>query len=74
MQNRTSIYADTKPVSKDSVIVADFMSQIWRRSGVFMGNFENISPVFLVFLLLTLNKQILAGLSLHFDSFKSKSY
>ena len=29
----------------------------WRRSGVFIVNFEHISHVFLVFLLLTLNKK-----------------
>ena len=28
----------------------------WRRSGVFIGNFEHILHLFLVFLLLTLNK------------------
>ena len=33
----------------------------WRRSGVFTVNFENISHLFLVFLLLILNKQMLAG-------------
>ena len=27
----------------------------WRRSGVFIANFERISPLVLVFLLLTLN-------------------
>ena len=32
-----------------------------RRSGVFTVNFEHISHFFLVFLLLTLNKQMLAG-------------
>ena len=34
----------------------------WRRSGVFIVNFGHISHLFLVFLLLTLNKQMLAGL------------
>ena len=33
----------------------------WRRSGVFAVNFEHISNLFLVFLLLTLNKYMLAG-------------
>ena len=33
----------------------------WRRSGVFIINFEHISQLFLVFLSLTLNKQISAG-------------
>ena len=33
-----------------------------RRSGVFIVNFEHISHLFLVFLLLTLNKQMLAGI------------
>ena len=38
----------------------------WRRSGVFIVNFENISHLFLVFLSLTLNKKMLAGyLNLH---------
>ena len=32
-----------------------------RRYGVFIVNFEHIFPLFLLFLLLTLNKQILAG-------------
>ena len=32
----------------------------WRRSGVFIINFEHISQLFLMFLLLTLNKYILA--------------
>ena len=30
----------------------------WRRSGVFIVNFEHISHLFLVFILLTLNKQM----------------
>ena len=33
----------------------------WRRSGVFIVNFEHISHLFLVFSLLTLNKYMLAG-------------
>ena len=33
----------------------------WCRSGVFIVNFEHISRIFLVFLLLTLNMQLLAG-------------
>ena len=33
----------------------------WRRSGVFILNFEHISHLFLVFPLLTLNMKILAG-------------
>ena len=33
----------------------------WRHSGVFIVNFEHISPHFLLFLLLTLNKYLLAG-------------
>ena len=32
-----------------------------RRSGVFIDNFEHISHLFLVFLLLTLNEEVLAG-------------
>ena len=34
----------------------------WRRSGVFIVNFEHISHLVLVFLLLTLNRQMPAGL------------
>ena len=34
----------------------------WRRSGVFIVNVEHISHLFLVFLSLTLNKYILAGI------------
>ena len=37
-------------------------------SGVFIVNFQHISHLFLVFLLLTLNKQMLAGLSNIFDA------
>ena len=37
----------------------------WRRSGVFIVNFEHISHLFLLFLLLTLNKSMLAGIKLH---------
>ena len=33
----------------------------WRRSGLFIVNFEHISCIFSVCLLLTLNKQMLAG-------------
>ena len=35
---------------------------LWRRSGVFIVNFEHISHLFLVFPFLTLNKSMLAGL------------
>ena len=35
--------------------------QQWRRSGVFIVNFEHISHLFLVFLLLALNKEMLPG-------------
>ena len=35
----------------------------WRHSGVFIVNFEHISHLFLMFLLLTLNKLMLPGLS-----------
>ena len=40
----------------------------WRLSGIFIVNFEHMSDLFLVFLLLTSNKQMLDGLgkvSLH---------
>ena len=33
----------------------------WRRSGVFIFDFEHISHFFLVFLLLTLSRSLLAG-------------
>ena len=33
----------------------------WRRSGVFMNRFEQVSHIFMVFLLLNLNKKMLAG-------------
>ena len=33
----------------------------WRRSGIFIANFEHMSPLVLVFLLLTLNMQLAAG-------------
>ena len=33
----------------------------WRRSGVFIVNFKHSTQLFLLFLLLNLNKQILAG-------------
>ena len=36
----------------------------WRRSGVFTANFEHNSHLFLVFLLLTLNRQMFVGLIL----------
>ena len=36
----------------------------WRRSGVFIVNFEHISHLFLLFLLLTLRKLMLAGMPL----------
>ena len=49
----------------------------WRRFGVFIVNFEHMSLLFLVFLLLTLNKEVLVGLfhqyQLHRISFKNFS-
>ena len=35
----------------------------WRRFGVFIVKFEQISPIVLVFLLLTSNKEISVGLN-----------
>ena len=35
--------------------------QQWRHFGVFIVNFEHISQIFVLFLMLTLNKGILAG-------------
>ena len=43
----------------------------WSRSGAFIVNFEHISHFFLLFLLLTLNKQMLAGLIVFSNGFKS---
>ena len=40
------------------------METLRRRSGVFIVNFEHISHLFLVFLLLTLNKLMLYGIVL----------
>ena len=36
----------------------------WRQSGVFIVNFEHISHLVLVFILLTLSKQLPSGLML----------
>ena len=33
----------------------------WRRSGIFIVNFEHISHLLIVFILLTLNMKLLAG-------------
>ena len=44
----------------------------WRRSGVFIANFEHISHLFLVSLLLTLNMQLPAGNEMHVFTNKSK--
>ena len=41
----------------------------WRRSGFFIVNFEHISHLFQVFLLLTLNKEMLAGNLIKFHKF-----
>ena len=43
-------------------VLSKFKSSHWRRSGVFIVNFEHVSHLFLVFLLLTFNKKMLAGL------------
>ena len=39
----------------------DLMLSHWHRSGVFIVNFEHVSHLVLVFLLLTLNMQLTAG-------------
>ena len=44
------------------------ISSIFRRSSVFIVNFEHISHLLLVFLLLTLSKQTLAGISFEITS------
>ena len=44
----------------------------WRRGGVFIGNFEHISALFLVFLLLTLNMQLPAVKALR-ETFRTQS-
>ena len=41
----------------------------WRYSGVFIVNFEQISYLFLVFLLLTLNVYLPAGFKVHLRNF-----
>ena len=41
----------------------------WRRSGFFIVHFEHISHLFQVFLLLTLNKEMLAGNLIKFNKF-----
>ena len=46
----------------------------WRRSGVFIVNFEYISNYFLVFLLLPLNKYMLAGLGVIFEGRQSNIF
>ena len=45
-----------------------------RCSGIFRVNFEHISNLFLVFLLLTLNKLMFAGLHQYFHTFFSLCY
>ena len=42
-------------------ITKTLQRRLWHRSGVFIVNFEHYSHLFLLFLLLTLNKQMLAG-------------
>ena len=44
----------------------------WRRSGIFIVNFEHISHLLLVFLLLTLNMELPAGLL--FEIYPSEIY
>ena len=46
----------------------------WRRSGVFIVIFEQVSHLFLVFLLLNLNKQMLAGKLRGEDFFRTVDY
>ena len=43
------------------LIIKTIEQRLWDRSGVFIVNFEHITHLFLLFLLLTLNKQMLAG-------------
>ena len=47
----------------------------WRRSGIFIVNFEHISQLALVFLLLTLSRQMPAGYNLFFtEPFRSSKF
>ena len=46
----------------------------WRRSGVFIVNFEQISNLFPVFLLSTLNKSILVGKPLILNKLSTISF
>ena len=60
-----SLCWQTNPFSGCTNLIQDvmqchLMQCHWRRSGVFIVNFEHILHFFLVFLLLTLNKWILA--------------
>ena len=44
----------------------------WRRSGVFIVNFQHISHLVLLFLLLTLNMKLPAGVTLSYQIFGGK--
>ena len=61
-----SLLLTTNTVGWMSSCLEKTACQQWRRSGVFTVNFEHILHLVLVFLLLTLNMQLLAGLSILF--------
>ena len=49
--------------TRPSTYTSKLLIRQWRRSGVFIVNFEHISHLVLVFLLLTLNIQLPAGIA-----------
>ena len=49
--------------TRPSTHTSKLLIRQWRRSGVFIVNFEHISHLVLVFLLLTLNIQLPAGIA-----------
>ena len=49
-------------IKKENSTTYDKLEEFWHRSGVFIVNFEHISYLVLVFLLLTLNMQLPTGI------------
>ena len=49
-------------IKKENSTAYDKLEEFWHRSGVFIVNFEHISYLVLVFLLLTLNMQLPTGI------------
>ena len=66
--NNKNIIGKCGICSKLTIIISEWCH--WRHSSVFIINFEHISHRFLVFLLLTLNKQMLAGRFVEFELIK----